>query len=160
VCFVRLFVESSREVVVHDPRRERDASLALLEASIHARVLIAQNFVDSRMRSPAHWSKSERWVPFLRYHEHKQFSGIGIGIGIVGKLSLCGRFGTNIVGCKIGLGVVRGSRVVGRALRVFLVTWLYVKSDVRIACQCRYREICQISSRRQNIRFGWINKYD
>jgi hypothetical protein len=66
------------------------------------------------------------------------------------------------VGCKIGLGVIRGSRVVRRAVRVCFVTLLYVKSDVRIACQSRYREICQVSSRRQrqNARFGWINKQE
>jgi hypothetical protein len=152
------FVESSREFAVHDRRQERDASLALLAAPIHARVPIAQNFVDSWMPSPAHWSKSECWVRFLRYHEHKQFAGIGIGI--VGKSCLCGRFGTNLVGCKIGLGVVGGSRVVRWAVRVCFVTLRYVKSDVRIACQCRYREICQLSSWRQNSRFGWINKHE
>jgi hypothetical protein len=45
-------------------------------------------------------------------------------------------------------------------LRVSLVTLLDVKSDVRIACRCRYREICQLSSRSQNARFGWINKQE
>jgi hypothetical protein len=59
---------------------------------------------------------------------------------------------------KIGIGVERGSRVVRRAVRVCFVTLLYVKSDIGIAFRCRYREICQVSSRRQNIRFDWINK--
>jgi hypothetical protein len=63
------------------------------------------------------------------------------------------------VGYNIGLGVIRRSRVVGPVLRVFLVTFLYVKSDVQIARQCRYLEICQASSRRQNARFDWINKH-
>jgi hypothetical protein len=156
VCFVRLFVESSREFDVHDRGQERDASLALLAAPIHARVPIAENFVDSRMPSPAHRLKWGCCVPFLRYHDHKQFAGIGIGI--VGKSCLCGRFSTNLVGYKIGRGVVRGSRVVRRVVRVCFATLLDVKSDVRIACQCRYREICQVSSWMQNIRFGWSNK--
>jgi hypothetical protein len=121
-------------------------------------VLITQNFVGSRMPSPTHWSKSECCVPFRRYHEHKQFAGIGIGI--VGKLCLCGKFGTNLMRCKIPRGVRRGFRVVGWALRVLLVTLPRVKSDLRIACQCRYREKCQVLSRRErkNARFGWINK--
>jgi hypothetical protein len=64
------------------------------------------------------------------------------------------------VGCKIGQGILRGFRVVGRALRVFLVTLPCVNSDVRMACQSRYGEICQVSSRMQNARFGWINKQE
>jgi hypothetical protein len=121
-------------------------------------VPIAQNFVDNWMPSPEHWSKSECCAPFLRYREHKKFAGIEIGI--VGHSCLCGRFCTNLVGCKIRPGVIRGSRVVGRVLRVFLVTWPDANSDVRIACQYGYRQICQVSSGRQNSRFGWINKHE
>jgi hypothetical protein len=50
--------------------------------------------------------------------------------------------------------------VVGRALRVFLVTLPDVNSDVPITCQFRYRAICQVSSRKQTARFGWINKQE
>jgi hypothetical protein len=54
------------------------------------------------------------------------------------------------------------SRVIGWALRMFVVKLPYLKSDVRITCQCRYRAICQGSSRRQrqNAKFDWINKQE
>jgi hypothetical protein len=48
--------------------------------------------------------------------------------------------------------------VVEWGLRVFLVTLLDVKSELRIACASGYREIWQILSGMQNARFGWSNK--
>jgi hypothetical protein len=67
-----------------------------------------------------------------------------------------------IMGRKIMRGVVRGSRVVARALRLFLAALSPVTSNGRIPRECHNREIRQLSSQRQrqNARFGWINKQE
>jgi hypothetical protein len=83
-----------------------------------------------------------------------------IGNKIVGKSCLCGRFGTNLVACKILRGVVRGYPVVTRTRRLFPATLSRVQSKRRIPRQCHDREIRQLSSRRQNARFGCINKQE
>jgi hypothetical protein len=107
VCCFRHFVESNLEFVVHDVDQEPYASLAVFATPSHARVPIADDFVDTRM-PPLVSALIEIGILCLPpgYHEHQQSAGIEIRF--LEKLRLCGEFGTKFLRYKIRRGVPRG----------------------------------------------------
>jgi hypothetical protein len=87
----------------------------------------------NRMWSPAHWSKFESCISFLRYHEYEQSAGLRIRC--FEQLHLVGRICKRILRFKIGRSVTRRFRVVQLALHPFTAALLPVKLDHRIASQ-------------------------